>query len=163
MKTQFLGGAALSVIIIAMAGSAWANPKNSFSDDNTISVVTSATAVTGAGAAGGDGATAGAGGGGGGAATATSESYNVSDEGVSYQTLTGTVTGNVIEVDWDYSAESETGDANLGADASIDGFNNAAGVSVASANTGSQNLNQQAVSLGVVGTVNFNQNATEAQ
>jgi hypothetical protein len=85
----------------------------------------------------------------------------VSEEGVSSQTLNGAVTDNVIEAVWDYEG-STTGDANVGGDASVGGFSNAAGVNVASANTGSQSLNQQAVSLGVVGTVNFNQNTSEA-
>jgi hypothetical protein len=163
MKSQFLGGVALSVAIFAMAGSAWANPKNSFSDRNTIEVFSSAFAETDPGGAGGPGTTSGgAGGAGGGRATATSESFNVTDEGVSRQTLDGLVTGNTIEADWDYADESQTGDANVGGDASIGGFSNAAGVSVASANTGAQRLNQQSVSLGAVGTVNFNQGVGEA-
>jgi hypothetical protein len=162
MKCQLLGGVAAAALVLATASSAWANPKNSFSNENAITVTSTATAATGAGGAGGAGGavdgTGGAGGGGGGSATATSESYNVSSEGVSNQSLVGTVTDNSISALWDYE-DSTTGDANFGGAASIGGFDNAAGVSVASANTGSQSLNQQAVSLGVVGTVNFNQNS----
>ena len=145
MKMQLLGGIALSIVIFTTAGSAWANPKNSFSDENTTTVNSTAAATSN----------------GSGASTATSESYNVSEEGVSSQTLNGAVTYNVIEALWDYES-STTGNANVGGDASVDGFSNAAGVNVASANTGSQSLNQQAVSLGVVGTVNFNQNTSAA-
>src|SRR5215470_16833412 len=145
MKMKLLGGIALSIAVLATAGSAWANPKNSFSDNNTTTVNSTAAATSY----------------GSGAATATSESYNVSEEGVSSQTLNGAVTYNTINAGWDYE-DSTTGDANVGGDASVGGFSNAAGVNVASANTGSQSLNQQAVSLGVVGTVNFNQNSSEA-
>ena len=44
----------------------------------------------------------------------------------------------------------------LPGDAAIGGFSNAAGINVASASSGHQSLNQQAVSLGIVGTVNLN-------
>ena len=106
---------------------------------------------------GGNGSTAGAGGAGGGTATATSESYNTEQEGVSNQTLNGSVTYNNISGDWEYG-DNSSGSANIGGDAGISGFSNAAGVNIASANTGAQSLNQQAVSLGIVGTVNLNHN-----
>jgi hypothetical protein len=106
---------------------------------------------------GGSGGTAGAGGAGGGTATATSESYNTEQEGVSNQTLNGSVTYNTVSAEWDYG-DSSSGSANIGGDAGISGFSNAAGVNMASANTGAQSLNQQAVSLGIVGTVNLNHN-----
>jgi hypothetical protein len=160
MKHLLLGGVAVAALVLATTSAAWANPKNSFSNDNVIGVDSSASAFSGAGGAGGGATegTGGAGGAGGGTATANSESYNTSSEGVSYQTLVGTVTENTIIATWEYE-NSTTGDANVGGAASIGGFENAAGISVASANTGSQSLNQQAVSIGAVGTVNFNQNA----
>ena len=147
MKCQLLGGLAVAALVLATASSAWANPKNSFSDNNTTTVYSTATASTAVGSEDGSDP-----------ATATSESYNTSNEGVSSQSLDGVVTFNALDADWDYDDESTTGDANVGGAASVGGFENAAGVSVASASTGSQSLNQQAVSLGVVGTVNFNQN-----
>jgi hypothetical protein len=147
MKCQLLGGVAVSVLVLATASSAWANPKNSFSDYNTTTVNSTATAATAVGSQDGSDP-----------ATAISESYNTSNEGVSSQSLNGVVTDNYIDAFWDYDDESTTGNANVGGNASVGGFENAAGVNVASAGTGSQSLNQQAVSLGVVGTVNFNQN-----
>jgi len=147
MKRQLLGGVAVAALVLATASSAWANPKNSFSDYNTTIVNSTAAASTAVGSQDGSDP-----------ATAISESYNTSNEGVSSQSLYGVVTNNYIDADWDYDDESTTGNANVGGNASVGGFENAAGVNVASANTGSQSLNQQAVSLGVVGTVNFNQN-----
>jgi hypothetical protein len=105
----------------------------------------------GAGGTGGSGGTAGAGGAGGGTATATSESYNTEQEGVSNQTLTGSVSGNSVYAYWDGgNGNLESGGAQVG------GFDNAAGINIASASSGHQSLNQQAVSLGIVGTVNLN-------
>jgi hypothetical protein len=100
---------------------------------------------------GGNGGTAGAGGAGGGTATATSESYNTEQEGVSNQILTASVSNNAVYGEWG------SGNGNLqSGNADIGGFSNAAGINVASASSGHQSLNQQAVSLGIVGTVNLN-------
>ena len=192
MYKQLLGGVAVAALVALSAMSARANPLNTFSNDDTTNIDSSATATTGYGGYGGDanggdanggganggdntattnitpsqtggnggsngapaggsGGTAGAGGAGGGAATATSESYNTEQEGVSNQTLTGSVSGNSVSATWGL------GDGNLqSGNSSVGGFANAAGINVASASSGHQSLNQQAVSLGIVGTVNLN-------
>ena len=185
MTRQLLGGAAVAVLILAGAAGAQANPLNTFSNDDTTTINSNAAAATGYGGDGGNanggdangsahphqeealwqggsegssdpgtggaGGTAGAGGAGGGTATATSESYNTEQEGVSNQTLTASVSNNQVYGDWD------DGNGNLqSGNADIGGFSNAAGINVASASSGHQSLNQQAVSLGIVGTVNLN-------
>jgi hypothetical protein len=185
MTRQLLGGAAVAALIIVSAAGARANPLNTFSNDDTTTINSEATAVTGDGGdggnanggdangasshphqeealwtgggqggdpgTGGNGGTAGAGGAGGGTATATSESYNTEQEGVSNQILTASVSGNEVYGEWDSgSGNLQSGNADIG------GFSNAAGINVASASSGHQSLNQQAVSLGIVGTVNLN-------
>jgi len=185
MTRQLLGGAAVAALILVGATGARANPLNTFSNNDTTTINSDATAATGYGGDGGNanggdasgsghqhqqdalwtggsggsgdpgtggaGGSAGAGGAGGGTATATSESYNTEQEGVSNQTLTAAVSGNEVYGDWsDGSGNLQSGDAAIG------GFSNAAGINVASASSGHQSLNQQAVSLGIVGTVNLN-------
>jgi hypothetical protein len=185
MTRQLLGGAAVAALILMSAAGAQANPLNTFSNNDSTTITSDATAATGYGGdggnanggdangsahphqeealwtggsggsgdpgTGGSGGTAGAGGAGGGTATATSESYNTEQEGVSNQTLTASVSGNEVYGEWD----SGNGNVQSG-DAAIGGFSNAAGINVASAASGHQSLNQQAVSLGIVGTVNLN-------
>jgi hypothetical protein len=73
---------------------------------------------------------------------------------VSNQTLKGYVTGNYIDAYWDWGGN---GNVESGA-ANVAGFDHAAGVNIASASSGDMSLNQQAVSLGIVGTVNLNAN-----
>ena len=185
MTRQLLGGAAVAALILMSAAGAQANPLNTFSNNDTTTINSEATAATGYGGDGGNanggdangsahphqeealwqsgsdgssdpgtggaGGTAGAGGAGGGTATATSESYNTEQEGVSNQTLNGSVSGNSVYAYWDGgNGNLESGGAQVG------GFDNAAGINIASASSGHQSLNQQAVSLGIVGTVNLN-------
>jgi hypothetical protein len=183
MTRQLLGGAAVAALIIVSAAGARANPLNTFSNDDTTTINSDATAVTGYGGDGGSGGNAsdnggkaktedttdatltggaggsggstggaaGAGGAGGGTAQAYSESFNTEQEGVSNQTLNGSVTNNSVYAYWDGgNGNLESGGAQVG------GFDNAAGINIASASSGHQSLNQQAVSLGIVGTVNLN-------
>ena len=75
MKKLLVGVSALAIGLVASSG-AWANPKNTFSNGNTQTVISLAIA--------------------GGAAF--SESFNVNQEAVSVQTLNGASTGGSLSV-----------------------------------------------------------------
>jgi hypothetical protein len=108
MKLKLLGGAALA-IALAVSSGAWANPKNSFSNNNTITVNSDASADAEAGTTSGKCnnctvfSTGGAGNGGGSAdgnsatSNAISESFNVSIEAVEVSTLSSHVTDTYVE------------------------------------------------------------------
>lgn len=76
MKKLLVGVSALAIGLVASSG-AWANPKNTFSDNNTQTVISVAVA--------------------GGAAF--SESFNVNQEAVSVQTLAGASVGGSLSVE----------------------------------------------------------------
>jgi len=124
MKKLLIGVSALALGLVAASG-AWANPKNSFSDNNTTTLTSVAVAIGGA---------------------AVSESFNVSLESVSVQTLAGAAVGGSISVEVIpiFSGNAINGD-----------INGSAGVSMMQANSGNTSVQQQAVSLAAIGTVTF--------
>jgi hypothetical protein len=134
------------------------DPSKPYGEDASWTGGGSDPGTAGNGGTGGAGGTAGAGGAGGGTAQAYSESFNTEQEGVSNQTLNGSVSGNSVYAYWD----GGNGDLSSGG-AQVGGFDNAAGINMASASSGHQSLNQQAVSLGIVGTVNLNGTGGTAQ
>lgn len=124
MKKLLIGVSALALGLAASSG-AWANPKNSFSNNNSTTV--NSVAIAGG--------------------AALSESFNVSLESVSVQTLNGTANGGSLSVELIpiFSGNALTGD-----------ISGNAGVSMAQANSGNTSVQQQAVSLAAIGTVSFN-------
>jgi hypothetical protein len=125
MKKLLIGVSALALGLTAASG-AWANPKNTFSNNNVTTLTSAATATGGA---------------------AYSESYNTNTEAVSYQSLSAVALGASLSV---VSIPIFSGNA-IASD-----IHDNAGVTNASANTGNGTVAQQAVSLGVVGTVTIN-------
>jgi len=123
MKKLLIGVSALALGLAASSG-AWANPKNSFSNNNSTTV--NSVAIAGG--------------------TALSESFNVSLESVSVQTLNGVANGGSLSVELIpiFSGNALTGD-----------ISGNAGVSMAQANSGNTSVQQQAVSLAAIGTVSF--------
>lgn len=91
MKKLLVGVSALAIGLVASSG-AWANPKNTFSNNNTQLVVSLAVA--------------------GGAAF--SESFNVNQEAVSVQVLNGQSTGGSLSVELIpvFSGNASTGQQN---------------------------------------------------
>lgn len=146
MKYKLLAGVAL-VLAFGMTSSAWANPKNSFSDNNTTKVISVAVAKNSFSNNG--------------RATANSESFNVSVEGVSNQTLTGVSVLNIqaavaqannsgAQITGDITAEIRNGNAN----ASNSGATTS-GITQAAAAAGNGALNVQGASVGAGGNVSF--------
>jgi hypothetical protein len=117
-----------SVVALTALGAsvASANPKASFSDDVYQMVYSSASSGYG---------------------NSTSESYNVSQDAVSYQTLSAEAYGASISV---LSIPVFSGNA------STSDIHDNAGVSMQTANTGNGTVAQQAVSLAAIGNVNIN-------
>jgi len=124
MKKLLIGVSALALGLVAASG-AWANPKNSFSDNNTTNLTSVAVAIGG---------------------SALSESFNVSLESVSVQTLNGAAVGAslTVEIIPIFSGNAINGD-----------ITGAAGVAMMQANSGNTSVQQQAVSLAAIGTVTF--------
>jgi len=124
MKKLLIGVSALALGLVAASG-AWANPKNSFSPNSTAEANSLAAAGIG---------------------NATAESFNVSLESVSVQTLAGAAVGGslTVEVIPIFSGNAINGD-----------INGSAGVSMMQANSGNTSVQQQGVSLAAIGTVNF--------
>lgn len=124
MKKLLVGATALALGLVGASG-AWANPKNSFSNGNTTTVLSVAIA----------------------GGTALSESFNVSLESVSVQTLVGTASGGSVSVDVIpvFSGNAITGTQQ-----------DNSGITMAQSNTGNTSVQQQAVSLAAIGTVTFN-------
>lgn len=123
MKKLLVGVSALALGLVASSG-AWANPKNSFADNNTTTVLSVAIA----------------------GGTALSESFNVSLESVSVQTLVGASVGGSLNVSVIpvFSGNAITGTQSGNS-----------GITMAQANTGNTSVQQQAVSLAAIGTVTF--------
>jgi len=122
---KLLIGVSALALGLAASSGAWANPKNTFSDYNTTYVDSYASTYWG---------------------NATSESFNTNTEAVSYQSLHAVAIGAELSV---LSIPIFSGNA------TVNNIQNNAGVTNASANTGNGTVAQQAVSLGVVGTVNI--------
>jgi hypothetical protein len=108
------------------ATAASANPKNTFSDYGSNTVYSTASGYD----------------------DATSESYNSSNDAVSYQTLSASAVGASLSV---ISIPVFSGNA------SVSDIHDNAGVTMSSANTGNGSVAQQAVSLAAVGTVQIGQ------
>ena len=124
MKKLLIGVSALALGLTASSG-AWANPKNTFSDNNTQTV--NSIAVAGL--------------------AAFSESFNVNNEAVSVQTLVGVAVGATLDVDL---VPVFSGNATNGA------VTNNHGIAMGGlANSGNAAVQQQAVSLSAVGSVNI--------
>lgn len=143
MTSKLLAGAS-AIALFAFASTAMANPQNNFSDNNTTNLNSAASASGGAGGLGVVGN-----GGAGGNAAAYSESYNTNQNGVSVQTLVATSNGAALSLE---VIPVFSGNAVIGGNAQ----QNAAGVVSASSNTGMHAINQQATSIGAVGTVSIN-------
>jgi len=125
MRTILITASAIALTVLG-ASAASANPKNVFSDYGYNSVYSSAAAGVG---------------------NATSESYNISDDAVSYQTLSATAYGASLSVT---SIPVFSGNAN------VSDIHDNHGVTMSSANTGNGTVAQQAVSLAAVGSVTIN-------
>jgi len=119
---------AVSALALSVLGAtvASANPKNTFSDYGYNYVASSATGYN----------------------DATSESYNSSNDAVSYQTLSASAVGASLSVT---SIPIFSGNAN------VSDIHDNAGVTMSSANTGNGSVAQQAVSLAAVGSVTIGQ------
>jgi hypothetical protein len=124
MKKLLVGVSALAIGLVASSG-AWANPKNTFSNNNVTTVASTAASGTGA---------------------ALSESFNSNQEAVSVQTLNGTSSGGSLTVDL---IPVFSGNATTGAQSGN------AGVTMAQANSGNTSVQQQGVALSAVGSVSF--------
>lgn len=122
---KLLVGVSALALGLVASSGAWANPKNSFSNNNTTTVVS--TAIAGGG-------------------SALSEAFNVSLESVSVQTLAGVANGAslTVEIIPIFSGNAVTGTQSTNS-----------GVTMAQANSGNTSVQQQAVSLAVIGTVTF--------
>jgi|GEM_PF-2447592 len=119
---------AVSALALSVLGAtvASANPKNTFSDGGSNTVYSTATGYN----------------------DATSESYNSSNDAVSYQTLSAVAYGASLSVT---SIPIFSGNAN------VSDIHDNAGVTMSSANTGNGSVAQQAVSLAAVGSVTIGQ------
>jgi hypothetical protein len=160
MKSRLLGGAAL-VIAVAVSASAWANPKNSFSDWNWTYVDSYANAN--AGDYGGgyygynssyDGEQVGNGNvahEGDNKAKAISESFNKSIEGVEVSELSSYSTGYIYQYSYWYDNYVEWGNAE--ANAGSGGTNS--GLFQASASNGVGNATTQGQSIAAGAEVSF--------
>jgi hypothetical protein len=124
MKKLLVGVSALAIGLVASSG-AWANPKNTFSNNNTTTLTSVAVGIGGA---------------------ALSESFNINQEAVSVQTLNGASTGGSLSVE---VIPVFSGNATTGAQ------NTNAGVTMAQANSGNTSVQQQGVALSAVGSVSF--------
>ena len=122
MKKLLVGVSALAIGLVASSG-AFANPKNTFSNNNTTTLTSLAVGLGGA---------------------AYSESFNLNQESVSVQTLTAIAVGADLSV---VSIPVFAGNA------SVNDLQNNSGITMASANTGNGTVAQQAVSFAAVGTV----------
>lgn len=124
MRKILITASAVALTMLA-ASAASANPKASFSDNISQYVDSSASAGYG---------------------DAVSESYNVSQDAVSYQELSATAYGASISV---LSIPVFSGNA------TTSDIHDNAGVSMQTANTGNGTVAQQAVSLAAIGNVNI--------
>ena len=124
MRKILITASAVALTVLG-ASAASANPKNTFSDGGYNYVSSSATAILG---------------------SATSESYNVSQDAVSYQYLEATANGASLSV---LSIPVYSGNAN------VSDVHDNAGVTMSSANTGNGTVAQQAVSLAAIGSVSI--------
>jgi len=122
MRKILITASAVALTVLS-ASVASANPKNTFSDYGYNYVSSSAASVTG---------------------DATSESYNLSQDAVSYQELSATANGASLSV---LSIPVYSGNA------TVSDIHDNAGVTMSSANTGNGTVAQQAVSLAAIGTV----------
>lgn len=122
MRKILITASAVALTVLS-ASVASANPKNTFSDYGYNYVSSSATSYTG---------------------DATSESYNLSQDAVSYQELSATANGAALSV---LSIPVYSGNA------TVSDIHDNAGVTMSSANTGNGTVAQQAVSLAAIGTV----------
>jgi len=125
MRKVLITVSAVALTVLG-ATAASANPKNTFSDYGYNYVSSSATAGY----------------------NATSESYNSSNDAVSYQTLSAVAYGASLSVT---SIPIFSGNAN------VSDIHDNAGVTMSSANTGNGSVAQQAVSLAAVGSVTIGQ------
>lgn len=125
MRNILITASAVALTVMS-AGAASANPKNVFSDGGINYVTSYASAGWG---------------------DATSESYNTSDDAVSYQELSATAYGASLSV---LSIPVYSGSAN------VSDVHDNHGVTMSSANTGNGTVAQQAVSLAAVGSVTIN-------
>jgi len=123
MRKVLITVSAVALTVLG-ATAASANPKNTFSDYGFNYVDSSATAGY----------------------DATSESYNSSNDAVSYQELSASAVGASLSV---VSIPVFSGNAN------VSDIHDNAGVAMSSANTGNGTVAQQAVSLAAVGTVSI--------
>jgi hypothetical protein len=136
MRAKLLGSVALA-LALAVSSGAWANPKNSFSDNNTTTVVS--TAANAVGDSIGTGSVT---------QTAVSESFNISIEGVSVQTLSGAAVGidlSVIEIPI-VSGNNVVSDNAQG---------QAVGVFAINQSSGTASVQMNASSIGAAGNVSF--------
>jgi hypothetical protein len=122
MKKLLVGVSALAIGLAASSG-AFANPKNTFSNNNQTNLIS--VAVAGAGAA-------------------FSESFNTNLESVSVQTLTASAVGASLSV---LSIPIFSGNA------TVNDLRNNSGITMANANSGNGAVQQQAVSFAAVGEV----------
>jgi len=125
MRKLLITASAVALTVLG-ASAASANPKASFSDGVDQTVYSSATSYYG-----GD---------------AVSESYNTSQDAVSYQELSATAVGATFSL---LSIPVFSGNA------STSNIHDNAGVSMQTANTGNGTVAQQAVSLAAIGNVNI--------
>jgi hypothetical protein len=125
MRKVLIAVSALALSVLG-ATAASANPKNTFSDYGSNTVYSTASGYN----------------------DATSESYNSSNDAVSYQTLSATAYGASLSVT---SIPIFSGNAN------VSDIHDNAGVTMSSANTGNGSVAQQAVSLAAVGSVTIGQ------
>jgi opacity protein-like surface antigen len=124
MMRKILITVSAAALTVLGASAASANPKNTFSDGGYNYVSSSATAGY----------------------DATSESYNSSNDAVSYQELSASAVGAALTVE---SIPIFSGNA------SVSDIHDNAGVTMSSANTGNGTVAQQAVSLAAVGSVSI--------
>jgi|APAra7269097559_1048567.scaffolds.fasta_scaffold08142_3 hypothetical protein len=124
MRKILITASAVALTVLG-ASAASANPKNTFSDGGVNYVWSSAYSYWG---------------------NATSESYNSSNDAVSYQDLSATAYGASLSV---ASIPVFSGNAN------VSSVHDNAGVTMSSANTGNGTVAQQAVSLAAVGSVSI--------
>ncbi|HVI91690.1 MAG TPA: hypothetical protein VM659_25575 [Dongiaceae bacterium] len=125
MRKILITASAVALTVLG-ASAASANPKNVFSEGG-VNYVTSYAAS--------------------GVGNATSESYNTSDDAVSYQELSASAYGASLSVT---SIPVFSGNAN------VSDIHDNHGVTMSSANTGNGSVAQQAVSLAAVGSVTIN-------
>jgi hypothetical protein len=125
MRKILIAASALALTVLG-ASAASANPKNVFSDYGYNSVYSTAYTYDG---------------------DAVSESYNTSNDAVSYQELSATAYGASLSV---LSIPVYSGNAN------VSDVHDNHGVTMSSANTGNGTVAQQAVSLAAVGSVTIN-------